>query len=147
MPEPERMTPALGGWQEVPRPGPAPESRVRDWQGRGEVLQQIDALRRRMNRLETGWGGSDGRDRLRAERPEEESHQQQTPPEQAERPLTRVERNKPSRLAGLTADVNALQTQVDAIQQELVQTHALVDSMLSQCGRSTVGSAGYCWGW
>jgi hypothetical protein len=47
----------------------------------------------------------------------------------------------------LADTLDDLQIQVDALQNDMVQTHALVNAMLSQSGRSTVGSAGFTWGW
>jgi hypothetical protein len=115
---------------------------------RGEVLQQINTLRRRMNRLEQEWKVSSERDGPRAESVGEEPRRQRTPPEQTQRLLSpQVERDRPPRQGALAADVDELRACVGVLQEQLTQTQAAVNAMLSQSGRSTVGSAGYTWGW
>jgi DNA repair exonuclease SbcCD ATPase subunit len=49
--------------------------------------------------------------------------------------------------SALRAQIEDLRNEVRDLQKGLVQTQALVNSMLCQTGRSTVGSAGYAWGW
>jgi len=144
---PERVGPPEDRREEAPRPGLAPESRIRPLEERGEVLQQINALGRRMNRLEQELNASQERDRPRLESSGDESRQERTPPRQAQRTITRVERERVVRQDGLAAEVGDLRTRVDAIQQQLSQTNAVLNSVLSQAARSTVGSAGYFCGW
>jgi hypothetical protein len=100
-----------------------------------------------MNQLEQELKASNERDRPRAESPGDESRRECTPPKQAQRTLASVECDKLMRQNGLATDVGELRTRMDTLQQDLTQTHALLNLMLSQTGRSTVGSAGYAWGW
>jgi uncharacterized phage infection (PIP) family protein YhgE len=144
---PERMDRTQDGREEAPRPSRAPESDVRRGEERGEVLRQIEVLGQRMNQLEQDLKASSERDRPRVESPGDESRRECTPPKQARRTLASVECDTCVRQNGLATDVGELRTRMDTLQQNLTQTNALLNSMLSQAGRSTVGSAGYCWGW
>jgi len=144
---PERAGPARDGREETPRRGLAPESRMPRREEGGQGLQQIEGLRRRMNRLEQGLKASNERDRPRAESSGDESRREYTPPKQAQRTLAWIERDQLVRLDGLATDVGEIRTRVDTLQQQMSQTNALLNSMLSQAGRSTVGSAGYAYGW
>ncbi len=147
MHEPQMAGPAQDRPAEAPRPGAAPESRALRSEEPGQVFQQIAILDRRMNTLEQVLRASDERDRLRAENARDESRREYTTPVQAQRTLAVIECDKVVRLDSLATDVGEIRARVDTLQQQVSQTHALLGSMLSQTGRSTVGSAGYAWGW
>jgi len=140
---PERVGPAQDRREEAPRSRAAPESRVPRREGRDQALPQIEALGRRVNQLERELKASKERDRPRVERSGDESRRERTPPQQAQPTIIQVECEKVVRQDNLAAEVGDLRARMDAIQQQVSQTNAVLNSVLSQAGRSTVGSAGY----
>jgi len=48
---------------------------------------------------------------------------------------------------GLDSEVQRLRDQVANLRGNLMQVQGTLNVMLAQSGRSTVGSAGYAWGW
>ncbi|HSV99577.1 MAG TPA: hypothetical protein VLI39_05350 [Sedimentisphaerales bacterium] len=61
--------------------------------------------------------------------------------------LGRVERERADVQTDLKNEVQKLRQQVSELRNELTRTQGVVNMMLNQCDRSTVGSAGRTWGW
>jgi hypothetical protein len=59
----------------------------------------------------------------------------------------RVEQERLNAQVGLQNEVQRLRDQVSNLRGNLMQMQGVVSAMLAQSGRSTVGSAGYTWGW
>jgi chromosome segregation ATPase len=61
--------------------------------------------------------------------------------------LGRVERERADVQTDLKNEVQKLRQQVSELRNELTRTQGVVNMMLNECDRSTVGSAGRTWGW
>ena len=114
---------------------------------RSELLRQMEMLRDRTNRLEQELGASNERNRALAEGSKNAMRDARAIIEQMQQGMARLERERLERQEVCEAEMKGLCSRVDKLQGELTQTHALLNSMLSQTGRSAVGSAGYAWGW
>ena len=61
--------------------------------------------------------------------------------------IGRLERERLDAQAALKGRVQQLEGQVSALGKDLALVQGSLNMLLSQMGRSTVGSAGYPWGW
>jgi hypothetical protein len=61
--------------------------------------------------------------------------------------IGRVERDGFDAQIGLQNEVDRLRDQIGGLRGHLMQVQGALGTMLAQSGRSTVGSAGYTWGW
>jgi chromosome segregation ATPase len=61
--------------------------------------------------------------------------------------IGRLERERLDAQAALQGQVQQLEGQVSALGKDLALVQGSLNMLLSQMGRSTVGSAGYPWGW
>ena len=114
---------------------------------RGALLRQMEMLRDRTNHLEQALDASNERQRAQAEGTKSAVRDVRATIERMQEGMARLERERLERQEVCAVEMKGLCTRVDKLQEELTQTHALLDSVLSQTGRSTVGSAGYSWGW
>jgi hypothetical protein len=61
--------------------------------------------------------------------------------------LGRVEHERLDVQTNLKNDVQRLRQRVYELRNDLVKMQGAVDMLLTECDRSTVGSAGFTWGW
>jgi hypothetical protein len=61
--------------------------------------------------------------------------------------LGRVERERLDTQTGLQNDVQRLRQRMFEMRNDLIRMQGAIDTLLTEFGRSTVGSAGYVWGW
>jgi chromosome segregation ATPase len=66
---------------------------------------------------------------------------------QVQQRLGQIDSGKPQPTDDLRGQISSLRDQVRQLQEDVTKMRAVVDAMPSQTGRSTVGSAGYAWGW
>jgi hypothetical protein len=118
-----------------------------DREERGELPRQMEMLRDRTNRLEGELNASNERNRVHAEGSNNAARDLRATIELMQQRMARLERERLERQEVCAAETKELCARVDKVQEELTQTHALLDSMISEANRSTVGSAGYAWGW
>jgi len=114
---------------------------------RGALLRQMEMLRDRTNHLEQALDVSNKRHGAQADGSRNAVRDVRATLEQMQERMARLEREGLERQEICAAEMKGLCSRVDSLQEELTQTHALLDSVLCQTGRSTVGSAGYAWGW
>jgi chromosome segregation ATPase len=64
-----------------------------------------------------------------------------------EQTLGQIERERLNTQTGLSTEVQELREQVADLRGNVMRVQGVLSTMLAQSGRSTVGSAGYTWGW
>ena len=111
------------------------------------VLQQQRGLGVRVNELEQQLRAAERRGGNEVTALRDELGRIRADLTQVQQRLGQIESGEPQPPDDLRGQVNRLQDQVRQLQEDEKKMRAVVDGMLSQTSRSTVGSAGYTWGW
>jgi chromosome segregation ATPase len=114
---------------------------------RAESLRQQEELRNEMRSLEERLKAATERTGTGTETFRKEFDSLRADLQRMSQTIGRLERERLDTQAVLQSRVRQLETQVSELRKDLALVQGTLNMMLSQMGRSTVGSAGYPWGW
>ncbi|MEN6337276.1 MAG: hypothetical protein ABFE01_23725, partial [Phycisphaerales bacterium] len=116
-------------------------------QQRAEVLRQQEELRNQARRMEEQLNGLRERAGADAEGYGRAIEDMRNDLQRMGKVLGRVEQERLGAQGDIKNEVQKLRERVYQLRNDLVKMQGAVDMLLSECDRSTVGSAGFVWGW
>jgi chromosome segregation ATPase len=116
-------------------------------QWRREVARQQEDLRRELQSMNEQLKAATERATVGTGALRQEVDRLRTDLQRMGHAVGRIEQERMDAQIDLRNDVQLLRDQVGDLRGHVMRMEGVVGAMLAQSGRSTVGSAGYTWGW
>ena len=123
----------------------AQQQSVEQW--RGELTRQQEELRNQIRSMDEQLRAAAKEAGTGAQAFRKEMDRLRTSVQRMGQTLGRIERERADAQTGLKNEVQELRGQLSRLREDLALVQGSLNMLLSQMGRSTVGSAGYIWAW